>query len=594
MKRLRCAIYTRKSSEEGLEQNFNSLDAQREACAAYVASQRHEGWHCLREAYDDGGFSGGSMDRPALKKLLKDIKAQKIDVVVVYKVDRLTRSLSDFAKIVEIFDAKGVSFVSVTQAFNTTTSMGRLTLNVLLSFAQYEREVTGERIRDKIAASKRQGLWMGGFVPPGYRADGRTLMIKEDEANIIRLIFNRYLELGTVQKLETKLHAAGIQVPIRKTQTGRTIGGRPFCRGQLYRLLSNPIYCGDIRHKDKRYPGQHDAIVSSELFEDVQQLLAANRQGQWSGHGCAHLSLLAGLLTDATGQTLVASHATKAHKRYRYYISRTLHAGRGQGDSFVSSDTINPDVWRLPADQIESVVLNALKDRLSNQIWLRDTAKALMGTDHLPGTTFDLILTRSVQLRDKLENGEPTDVRAAITRFIARVALYPDHIVLVFNRHGLAESLGIEMQRVSNTGQTIEYKIQITLQRKGIETKLVINDNGRPIAEPDHTMIRALARARRWMNDLIDGRYPTMVDLAKCYGTDPRYVARHIPLACLAPNLVEAILQGRQSPGLTTWDLLNRIDVPFNWDDQKQRLGFIRSTHPESGPRNLGKEKTGL
>jgi site-specific DNA recombinase len=255
-RRFRCAIYTRKSSEEGLEQDFNSLDAQREACAAYIASQKHEGWQALSTGYDDGGYSGGTMERPALQALLADIKARRIDVVVVYKVDRLTRALADFAKIVEIFDAQGVSFVSVTQAFNTTTSMGRLTLNVLLSFAQFEREVTGERIRDKIAASKKKGLWMGGFVPFGYRPQDRTLVIAEAEAEIVRLIFALYLERGTVRDVDAELHRRAIAMPARTTKGGRTYGARGFSRGQLYKLLSNPIYCGEIRHKDTRYPGQ--------------------------------------------------------------------------------------------------------------------------------------------------------------------------------------------------------------------------------------------------------------------------------------------------------------------------------------------------
>jgi site-specific DNA recombinase len=277
-KRLRCAIYTRKSSEEGLEQEFNSLDAQREACEAYIKSQKSEGWSALTLRYDDGGYSGGNLDRPALLQLLRDIKGHKIDVVVVYKIDRLTRSLMDFSKIVEVFDAHKVSFVSVTQQFNTTTSMGRLTLNVLLSFAQFEREVTGERIRDKIAASKQKGMWMGGNVPFGYDAKDRTLIIKAGEDETVRTIFRLYLELGNVRLVEAKAKELGIRSKVRLGTKGRAQGNAAFSRGYIYKILSNPIYAGLIAHRGKTYPGQHEAIIDRKTWERVQQRLADNSQ----------------------------------------------------------------------------------------------------------------------------------------------------------------------------------------------------------------------------------------------------------------------------------------------------------------------------
>jgi site-specific DNA recombinase len=279
MKRVRCAIYTRKSSEEGLEQDFNSLHAQREACAAYVLSQASEGWVLNAEEYDDGGISGGTLIRPALQRLLGDIAEGKIDIIVVYKVDRLTRSLLDFSKLVEAFDKAGVSFVSITQSFNTTTSMGRLTLNMLLSFAQFEREVTAERIRDKIAASKAKGMWMGGVEPAGYRKDGRTLQIVEQEAQLIRHIFARYLSLGNVRSLADELAGEGRLSPIRTYMSGRRAGGSPFSRGQLYCLLNNPLYGGQTRHRDKTYPGQHAAIIDAATWDAVQAKLADNTQG---------------------------------------------------------------------------------------------------------------------------------------------------------------------------------------------------------------------------------------------------------------------------------------------------------------------------
>ncbi len=323
-RRLRCAIYTRKSSDEGLEQEFNSLHAQREACEAFIASQRHEGWHVLSAHYDDGGFSGGTMDRPALQRLLADIGAGKIDVVVVYKIDRLTRSLFDFAKIVEAFDAKGVSFVSVTQQFNTTTSMGRLTLNVLLSFAQFEREVTSERIRDKIAASKQKGMWMGGAVPLGYDAVNRKLRINAEEAKTVRLLFELYLKLGSVRQLQEECQRLGLRTKLRTMLDGRQSGGTAFSRGHLYRILSNPIYIGRIPHKGRSYEGEHDAIIDAETWDKVQAQLAMNAGRKRGRASSKHPSLLAGLLFTAEGVPFTPSHAVNHGRRYRYYVERSL------------------------------------------------------------------------------------------------------------------------------------------------------------------------------------------------------------------------------------------------------------------------------
>src|SRR6516164_9734417 len=317
----RCAIYTRKSSEEGLEQEFNSLAAQREACEAYIRSQCHEGWILARTRYDDGGFSGGNTERPALQGLLADIRAGRIDIVVVYKVDRLTRSLADFARLVEIFDAQRVSFVSVTQQFNTTSSMGRLTLNVLLSFAQFEREVTGERIRDKIAASKKKGMWMGGNVPLGYDTSERTLIINPAEAKTVRRIFALYLEFGCVRRVKQEADQLGLSTKRGMTAHGCQRGGKPLSRGHIYRLLSNPIYIGQIAHKGQLYPGQHPALIDAEMWTAVQDQLVAKARGHRSKVDAAEPSLLTGMLTDAHGNRFTPSHAVRSGRRYRYYIS---------------------------------------------------------------------------------------------------------------------------------------------------------------------------------------------------------------------------------------------------------------------------------
>src|SRR6202030_2456038 len=321
---IRCAIYTRKSSDEGLEQEFNSLDAQREACEAYIVSQRHAGWVALADMYDDGGLSGGTMERPALKRLLEDIAAGRIDTVVVYKIDRLTRSLADFAKIVDVLDAHDASFVSVTQQFNTPTSMGRLTLNMLLSFAQFEREIAGERIRDKIAASKKKGMWMGGNVPLGYDVKDRKLIVNEPEASTVRVIFRRYAELGSVALLKAELNRLGIVSKRREGAGGRLAGGQHFSRGALYLMLQNRIYRGEIVHQGTSYPDQHEAILDLELWQIVQDKLAANRQEHSLAVGAEAPSLLADLIVDAGGNRMTPAHATKKAKRYRYYVSASL------------------------------------------------------------------------------------------------------------------------------------------------------------------------------------------------------------------------------------------------------------------------------
>jgi len=354
MKRLNCAIYTRKSSDEGLDKEFNSLDAQREACAAYILSQKHAGWLPFPDLYDDGGLSGGTMERPALKRLLTDIKSGKVQIVVVYKVDRLTRSLADFAKIVDVLDAHNASFVSVTQQFNTTTSMGRLTLNMLLSFAQFEREIAGERIRDKIAASKAKGMWMGGNVPLGYDVRERKLIVNDAEAETVRMILRRYLELGSVRLLGYELDRLGVVSKRREGAGGVLTGGNRFSRGALYTLLQNPIYRGEIGHQGKVYPGQHDAIIDAELWQLVQEKLAGNRQVRALGETADEPSLLAGLIVDGDGQRMTPTHAVKKGRRYRYHVSTQLISG-------TRSD--HDRGWRIPAGDVEVLILDRLRRR---------------------------------------------------------------------------------------------------------------------------------------------------------------------------------------------------------------------------------------
>ena len=420
-RKMRCAIYTRKSSEEGLEQAFNSLDAQREACAAFILSQKHEGWTVLPTLYDDGGFSGGTMDRPALQRLLADIADGKVDVVVVYKIDRLTRSLFDFAKIVEAFDARGVSFVSITQQFNTTTSMGRLTLNVLLSFAQFEREVAGERIRDKIAASKKKGMWMGGLPSLGYDVQNRKLVVNEEEARTVVHIFRRYLELRSVRGLQAELDAAGIRSKRRILADGTPFGGQKLSRGALYLMLQNRIYRGEITHKGNAYPGEHQAIVDEALWDQVQAILAENRVDRATGSDAKQPSLLAGLAFDETGERLTPSHAVKKGTRYRYYVSRSLIVGTAKDHSTGR---------RIPAANLETLVITRLRSFLADQGAILDAIR----DEYADGAAQNRLIARGRQIAEELTTLAPDQTRAMLMTLISRVDIRPDRVEIKVHR----------------------------------------------------------------------------------------------------------------------------------------------------------------
>src|SRR6202521_2437440 len=404
----RCAIYTRKSSEEGLEQEFNSLHAQREACEAFIRSQAGEGWRLIRTHYDNSGLSGATMERPALQRLMADIDQGLVDAVVVYKVDRLTRSLADFAKMVEVFDARGVSFVAVTQQFNTTTSMGRLTLNVLLSFAQFEREVTGERIRDKIAASKRKGMWMGGLVPIGYDVIDRRLQVNQTEAETVREIFRRPLKLGSVRLLMENLNRGGRRSKVRVAKNGKRSGGNLFFRGALYELLSNPIYIGEIRHKGVRHPGLHEPIVDRELWDGTQLLLRSQAVRSASRATQSVSSPLVGRLFDESGKSLTPSHAVKGERRYRYYVSRNLI--KGMADSAGRG-------WRLPAPEIERTVAASACQILSDRTAIATAAQAIGLADNRLPSLFLAAAACRERLLSEVEGG------AALHTLVDRVDL---------------------------------------------------------------------------------------------------------------------------------------------------------------------------
>jgi DNA invertase Pin-like site-specific DNA recombinase len=562
---MRGAIYTRKSTEEGLEQDFNSLDAQREACEAFIASQKHEGWVMLPARFDDGGYSGGTLERPALKRLLADIRESKVDVVVVYKIDRLTRSLLDFAKIVEVFDAHGVSFVSVTQAFNTATSMGRLTLNVLLSFAQFEREVTGERIRDKIAASKKKGMWMGGYPPLGYDVKDRKLVANETEAETVRYIFRRYQELHSVRLLKEHLDQTGVVSKRRVAPDGRTYGGKPIARGALYHMLQNRLYRGEIVHKNDAYPGEHAPIIDGELWQDVQKILAANRVDRGAGKDNPHLSLLAGLIFDAHCELMTPSHAVKKGNRYCYYVSKNLVTGGAKADRTGQ---------RLPASQIEALVTGRI------HAWLVDPVVVLnaiqcCGSDAVAQKR---LLEEAARLAAAWQNLDAEQLRAILRAMVTRVQVHSDRVDVTLDQMGVALWLNgkAQPQPAHFGGDERERHLMVLtiparLKRTGIEMRLVIEDGSKP-ANVDPGLVRLLLRAHAIRARLLEEPSLPLKEIAAEEGISSSYVTRLFRLTFLAPDIVTAILNGKHPPQLTANRLMDDTRLPLDWDAQRELL----------------------
>jgi site-specific DNA recombinase len=522
IKVVRCAIYTRVSTDQGLEQDFNSLDAQYDASQSYIRSQAHAGWMLVRSKYDDGGFSGGDTDRPALQRMIGDVRSGKIDIIVVYKVDRLTRSLADFAKLVELFDQHSVSFVSVTQQFNTTTSMGRLTLNVLLSFAQFEREVTSERIRDKIAASKRKGLWVGGMAPLGYDTKNRKITVNEAEADRVRGIFRSYLKLGSLNLLMEDLRTRGIVTKVRTLKTGETVGGIPFTRGPLAHLLRNRFYIGKVVFKGETLAGEQPAIVDRGLFEAVQAKLSQ----QVSNHKVSRTkseALLLGRIFDDRGHRMTPSHAQRRGIKYRYDISSALLQGRPKQAGTVS---------RIPAREVEALVVKAVRDRLNESA---ETADAL------------LIQTR-----------------------VTRVEVQSDQLVIE-----LGDTIGAGSKRKRKRRNAIEVpwcKSPSTRRREILVPEPEATQHIRPIRSENRALLVAsIARGRRWLDELITDPAADTESIADREGCSVRRVNMTISLAFLAPHLVKAAIDGRLPHGM---GVVRLSDMPAEWSRQHLMLGF--------------------
>jgi site-specific DNA recombinase len=558
MKKARCAIYTRKSSEEGLEQEFNSLDAQYEACAAYITSQKAEGWVLLPERYDDGGISGGTMERPALKRLLADIDRGAVDQILLYKIDRLTRSLADFAKIVDRLDAAGATFVSVTQSFNTATSMGRLTLNMLLSFAQFEREVTAERIRDKIAASKKRGLWMGATVPLGFAADGRTLKVTEPDAGVIRTIYDLYHQHGNVRLVKQEVDRLKLRTPVRTQCNGKIKGGASFSYGHLHYILTNPVYAGRIRHHSKVYPGQHDPLIDPDIWDGIQERLksgaayARTFSGRNRGPGRKPASPLVGKIFDQTGDRLTPSHSkTSKGRRLRYYVSHRLVRGSAPRD---------PSGWRLPAPELETQI-----SRLIGQHMNTPDFRVRVIQD---ATTDEVawINTRLAGFRDTT-SGQHDMTQDIFLALADQIDIAPGEVRIVLSAEILADLLNTKPGRIAEDTRSIVSPFQH--RKRGVETKLILGDAPALI---DETLFRNIARAHRYFEMIRSGK--TYAEIAKAENTSKRRIQHLVQLAFIAPDIVRAVTEGRQPTGLTsTW--LKSHAFPPIWKEQRDLISTM-------------------
>ena len=517
-KRQRCAIYTRKSTEHNLDLAFNSLDAQREACEAYIKSQAHEGWVLVRDRFDDGGLSGASLDRPALQDLLNKVRGRRLDIVVVYKVDRLTRSLADFAKLVEAFDEHDVSFVSVTQSFNTTSSMGRLTLNVLLSFAQFEREVIGERVRDKIAASKRKGIWVGGPVPLGYRSVDKKLEIVPEEADLVRRIFEGYLRLGSISALAASLNAEGLKPNPRRLTNGRTVAATCYRVGPLAHLLKNRFYISEVAYRGEVHPGEHEPILDRAPFDAVQTRLK-EQAVQRSAIRSSSPSLLAGRIFDDRNNPMTPTHANKKGVRYRYYVSHALLQGRASEAGSVA---------RISAPDVEALIVN--------------------------------------RLRANSDAGDHASDREIIENHLVRGIVGPDQITITPRLDPSADGAN---DQIDGATISVPFKALLPL-RKGISH----SPSGRQAIDEAtrSALLTAIVRSRAWVETILEDPAADLGTIAKRESLAERHVRFLMPLAYLSPRMIEAIAEGRAPANLTVTRLARNL--PTVWANQEKQLGF--------------------
>ncbi|VAV91971.1 Site-specific recombinases, DNA invertase Pin homologs, partial [hydrothermal vent metagenome] len=529
-------------------------------------SQKSEGWLLSAKAFDDGGISGGHMQRPALQSLMEEIKRGQVDVVVVYKVDRLTRSLTDFAKLVDIFDRHDVSFVSVTQAFNTTTSMGRLTLNVLLSFAQFEREVTAERIRDKIAASKKKGMWMGGNPPLGYDNKYKKLVINPSEAKSVQLLFDLYLKLGNVILVKKEAKQLGLVTKVRISVNAKMRGGKEFSRGHLYHLLSNPIYVGNVKHKGEVFSGEHEGIIDPAIWEEVQTRLKVNAVNRYSTFNLKAKHMLTGLMFDPTGDRLSPSHSNKKGNIYRYYISHRLMRRKAE----IS------DGWRLPAKHIEELVIQQIVDLAADQTKLL----SLIGSHADDPQILQELFAKALVFSKSLLQAEFAEQHLILQRIIKRIDFSKNKITISILQLEFLEQISFNLDQLHDvvSGSVFEVNLPVQLKRRGVETKLIIGGETQ-ICHQYPNLIQAIARAHLWFGQLILRQVSSVREIAERENLDAGDVSRTLPLAFLAPSIVKAILDGRQPAELTA-DALKRssASLPLCWKQQAAILGFSSQT----------------
>lgn len=552
---VRAAVYCRVSTDESLHLEFNSLHAQREACEAYIKSQQHEGWLLAPGSFVDGGYSGGTMERPALKRLLDEVAARRVDVIVVYKIDRLTRALSDFARIVDVLDRSKASFVSVTQAFNTTTSMGRLTLNVLLSFAQFEREVGAERVRDKIAASKKKGMWMGGVCPLGYDVNDRKLVVNDAEAHTVRTIFELYLNLGSVLSLEAELGRRGICSKRRLRSDGRSGGGKPLTRGPLYSMLQNRIYIGQVCHRGTAYPGQHAGIIEEAVFEEAQSILARNRTDRHLRSNAEHLALLAGLIWDSAGRRMSPTHTVKGSARYRYYSTRPDHADPRP-------------LTRVAAADLEQLVTERLVRLLRDRRALHDALEPF----HSDAVMLEAVLFAASAAAQRLVAGPRREARELVLQLVSRIDVLADEVRVHVRPSALLRLTELELPEAVPT-HDLELVVPVRLFRRAREVRLAIAPGvAADTPAKDPALIKLVTKAWAARCALLNGGGASLKEVAAANDVEPGYFAVLVKLGFLAPGIVADILGGRQAEELTRQRLARIRNLPMEWVDQTTLL----------------------
>lgn len=586
----RCAIYTRKSSEEGLELEYNSLHAQRDAAEAFIKSQKHEGWKVIKESYDDGGISGGHMDRQALQRMLHDLKAGKIDIVVVYKVDRLSRSLADFAQMMKIFDANEVSFVSVTQQFNTSSSMGRLTLNVLLSFAQFEREVTGERIRDKIALSKKKGRWTGGVPPLGYDAEGGKISINKDEAEVVKQCFDLYLKSSGLIETVNRLNAQGLKTKHFVSAKGRVYAAKPWIAKQLHRVLTQPIYYGMVQHRGELFEGAHEAIIDTRTWEETQHKLQSQQpdfqkqRASMNKQAIEHTqhALKGYVFTDDgyaltptfTCKTRKATDGSRQQKRYRYYVSQKAI---GQGYAFSKIKTVNAMLLEQSVQQMVTQTLPALADSIT--------------CEGFSPAEIEMKLVGHAQYLSSLETHE-IGFATMISYLAPKIILGTDNIEIQIELESLKHLIPITPEKVYGKLKPITEPLEINIEIENAvvrlkanvnlkfsrgKTELVNSDTGKVVTPvqrvPNTALMQVIVQADFWRQQMIDNPTKALTEIMRPHKVKPNYIRRLINAAYLAPEIKRAIFQGTQPPELQVQDLTQKHSM--DWQVQKKELGFV-------------------